>query len=88
MLLVSNQKVIWSVVSPLEKETATHSSGLAWKVPLTEEPGGLQSMESQRVVHNWVTKQQPKKLIIVKTTVKKFTAYAFFWEFYGFKFYV
>ena len=32
---------------PLEKETATHSSILAWKIPWTEEPGGLQSMGSQ-----------------------------------------
>ena len=34
---------------PLEKKTATHSSILAWKTPWMEEPGGLQSMESQRV---------------------------------------
>ena len=34
---------------PLEKEMATHSSVLAWKIPWTEEPGGLQSMELQRV---------------------------------------
>ena len=34
---------------PLEKEMATHSSTLAWKIPWTEEPGGLQSMGSQRV---------------------------------------
>ena len=34
---------------PLEKGIATHSSILAWKIPWTEEPGGLQSMESQRV---------------------------------------
>ena len=34
---------------PLEKETATHSSILAWKISRTEEPGGLQSMGSQRV---------------------------------------
>ena len=34
---------------PLEKEMATHSSVLAWNVPWTEEPGGLQSMGSQRV---------------------------------------
>ena len=40
---------------PLEKEMATHSSILAWKVPWTEEPGGLQSMESQRVKHGWAT---------------------------------
>ena len=39
----------------LEKEMATHSSTLAWKIPWTEEPGRLQSMESQRVGHNWTT---------------------------------
>ena len=37
---------------PLEKEMATHSGTLAWKIPWTEEPGGLQSMESQRVRHD------------------------------------
>ena len=36
----------------LEKEMATHSSTLAWKTPGMEEPGRLQSMESQRVVHD------------------------------------
>ena len=40
---------------PLEKGMATHSSILAWRNPWTEEPGGLQSMVSQRVGHNWVT---------------------------------
>ena len=38
---------------PSEKAMATHSSTLAWKTPCTEEPGGLQSMESHRVGHNW-----------------------------------
>ena len=37
---------------PLEKEMAAHSSTLAWKIPWMEEPGGLQSMGSQRVGHN------------------------------------
>ena len=37
---------------PLEKEMATHSSTLAWKIPRTEEPGGLQSMGSQKVRHD------------------------------------
>ena len=37
---------------PLEKEMATHSCTLAWEIPWTEEPGGLQSMGSQRVEHN------------------------------------
>ena len=37
---------------PLEKGMDTHSSILAWRIPWTEEPGGLQSMGSQRVGHN------------------------------------
>ena len=37
---------------PLEEEMATRSSILAWRIPWTEEPGGLQSMESQRVRHD------------------------------------
>ena len=37
----------------LEKEMATHSSVLAWRVPGTGEPGGLPSMESHRVGHDW-----------------------------------
>ena len=40
---------------PLEKEMATHSSTLAWKIPWMEEPGRLQSMGSQRVGHDWLT---------------------------------
>ena len=39
----------------LEKEIATHSSTLAWRIPRTEEPGRLQSMGSQRVGHDWAT---------------------------------
>ena len=37
---------------PLEKEMATHSSVLAWRIPETEEPGGLPSMGSHRVGHD------------------------------------
>ena len=37
---------------PLEKGMATHSSILAWRIPLAEEPGGLQCMGSQRVGHD------------------------------------
>ena len=40
---------------PLEKEMATHSSILAWRIPWTEEPCGLQSTGSQRVEHDWAT---------------------------------
>ena len=40
---------------PLEKEMATHSSIVAWRIPWTEEPGGLQFTGSQRVGHDRVT---------------------------------
>ena len=40
---------------PLEKGMAIHSSILAWRIPWTEEPGGLQSMGLQRVGHDWAT---------------------------------
>ena len=38
--------------NPLEKEIATHSSSLAWEIPWTEEPGGLQSVGSLRLGHD------------------------------------
>ena len=38
---------------PLEKEMTTHSSILAWEIPWTEKPGGLQSMESQELDTTW-----------------------------------
>ena len=41
--------------APLEKEMATHSSILAWRIPWMEEPGGLQPMGLQRVGHDWAT---------------------------------
>ena len=44
------QSLVWE--DPLEKEMATHSSTLAWKIPWMEEPGRLQSMGSQRVGHD------------------------------------
>ena len=48
---------VWSLGQEysLEKGLATHSCILAWRIPWTEEPGGLQSMESQRVGHDWQT---------------------------------
>ena len=46
----------------MEKEMATHSSILAWGIPWTEEPIGLESMGSQRVGHDLVTKQQQRYL--------------------------
>ena len=44
--------------NPLEKGMAIHSSILAWRIPWTEEPGGLQSMRLQRVGHDWATNTQ------------------------------
>ena len=44
------QFLVWK--DPLEKEIATHSSILAWRIPWTEEPGGLQSMGLQRIGHD------------------------------------
>ena len=43
---------------PLKKEMTTHSSILAWEIPWTQEPGGLQSTGSQRVRHNLVLDMQ------------------------------
>ena len=50
---------VWSQgwEDPLEKGMATHLSILAWRIPWTEEPGGLLFMGSQRVGHNWATRQ-------------------------------
>ena len=52
------QSLDWE--DPLEREMATQSSILAWRIPWTEEPGGLQSTGSQRVGHNWVTKHEER----------------------------
>ena len=50
----------------LEKEMATDSSTLAWKIPWTEEPDRLQSMRSQRVRHDWVTSlSQPENILCI-----------------------
>ena len=48
---------VWSLSweDPLEKEMATHSSILAWRIPWKEKPGRLQSTGSQRVAHDWAT---------------------------------
>ena len=45
---------VWTLgwEDPLEKDMAAHSSTLAWRIPWTEEPGGLQSMGSQRVIQD------------------------------------
>ena len=55
---------------PLEKEMATHSSILAWRIPWTEEPGGLQSKGSQRVRHDWAS-EHINTHVIFKTIYDK-----------------
>ena len=56
-LLATQKTRVWSLgwEDPLEKEKATHSSILAWRIPWTGEPGRLQSIGSQRVGHDWET---------------------------------
>ena len=53
----------WIRKITLEKEMAIHSGILGWEIPWREEPGGLQSMGSQRVGHNWVTERASTHLI-------------------------
>ena len=56
---------------PLEKEMATHSSLLAWRIPGTEEPGRLHSKGSQRVRHDLVTGQQQQNMKIYMHIIKE-----------------
>ena len=66
------QSLHWE--DPLEKGMAIHSSILAWRIPWTEEPGGLQSMGSQRVGHSWATdtyKYLPLKLALYYTVFRE-----------------
>ena len=55
---------IWSLgrEDPLVEEMATHSGILAWRIPWTEEPGGLQPMGSQRVGHDWAHSTHTQRL--------------------------
>ena len=62
---------------PLEKGMATHSSILAWtRIPWTEEPGGLQSIGSQRIEHNWVTGDTYETNLFLVYSSVDFNAYA------------
>jgi hypothetical protein len=56
---------------PLEEGMATHSSTLAWEIPWTEEPGGLQSMGSQRVGHDLATKHSTHAHTAIQKGEKK-----------------
>ena len=56
MMLQSSSKSYCYIKDYIEMEMATHSSILAWESPWTEGPDGLESVGSQRIRHNWVTK--------------------------------
>ena len=56
---------------PLEKEMATHSSILAWKIPWTEEPGRLYYMGLQRVGHDLAAKPPPQTVSITENDCRK-----------------
>ena len=81
---------VWSLSweDPLEEKMATHYSILAWKIPWTEELGGLQSTGSQRVRHDWAWMQKKKSLrmlghisfYLVCIHIQKITKLAFHWS--------
>ena len=56
------------------EEVATHCSILDWKIPWTEEAGGLQSMGSQRIRHDSAAKQQRKKMYNIRLCVCLFSS--------------
>ena len=60
----SQETQVWSLglEDPLEEVMATHSSILAWRIPWTEEPGGQQSIGSQRVGHDLATEKQQQQI--------------------------
>ena len=63
------RSLVWE--DPLEKETAAHSSILAWKISWTEEPGGLQSMGSQRVRHDWAINTHRDQIANIHWIIEK-----------------
>ena len=56
---------------PMEEEMATHSSILVWETPRTGERGGLESMGSQRVRHDWVIEWQQQEVEETQMSIKK-----------------
>ena len=72
---------------PLEKEMATHSSILAWKIPWTEESGRLQSMESERVGYNWATSLSFSPIsqyrVVIWSKLKKISFICHRWDAWG-----
>ena len=77
--LVKNPPEMWETWvcsldwdDPLEEGMATHSSILAWRIPWAEESGGLQSMESHRVGHDWVTKHSTAQHLLRELTLSSY----------------
>ena len=64
---------------PLEKEVATHSSILVWKILWTEEPGRLQSMGSQRIRHDWATKHSTESILSPLVFIRKLRSVSVPW---------
>ena len=75
---------VWSLgwEDPLEEGMSTHSSILAWEIPWTKEPRGLESMGSQRVGHNWTT-EHAHTLFLVSHLVLTL-AFGYSWCFHSF----
>ena len=71
-LPIVQETQVWSLdwEDPLEKGMTVHSSILAWSIPWTEEPGGLQSMGLQRVGHDWATHTHTWTLYFNKKSFK------------------
>ena len=74
---------VWSLgqEGPLEKEIATPSSTLVWKIPWTEEPGELQPMDLWRVKYDLEIKQQQQKYYMILETTNGGVPYQRFWWF-------
>ena len=81
-LPVMQETQVWSLdwEDPLEKEEATHSSILAWKIPWTEDPGRLQSMQLQRVGHDWVTHTHTSSGCQILCSKVMIFLFQFYWE--------
>ena len=82
---------VWE--GPLEEEMTTHSSVLAWEIPWTEEPGGLESMLSRRVGHNWACTHAvsrefgvlwPNGFVFVNGNLQEGTLLLFYFIFFNF----
>ena len=79
-MMKTQESQVWSLgwEDPLEQETATPASFLAWKIPWTEDPGGLQSVGSQGVRHDWADKRECGHFPILNQTATPECTESFF----------